>query len=384
MSSLERRLVFFGMALLFLAGAILAASGGRFPTSIAQASPRIPNCVPLSDGHCYGLAYYGADNGSGGGMYVATGVQPGQGNADPTNAPWPQYQNNYCFLAVLQAIANYELWKVGASPTFPSQPNQGPPSGNPADETLTPQNVLYEMDHYMQPTFGTISPVYNVGAHNQHPFTLADSSYDFGGDPRAQAYAAWYLTPDQHMYHQYIYHAGNVTVDTAAYGLAKGVSYDFGDASYRGIAGYSPEIAVVDHGLHSVIIAGVWSYGNAASLPDAIIDSFAVYNPWEQTTSQQHPWGGPLYNGAYYERVSFSNWTSTTTPSDFVAPGTWWGQTYSSNSGADPDPVIGIYAPAPGQHHWIGNWVSIQRDNDWSGDNANYCHDENGNVMYGP
>ena len=134
-----------------------------------------------------------------------------------------------------------------------------------------------------------------------------------------------------------------------------------------------------------MIVAGVWSYGNPSGISDAEIDSFAVYNPWNQG------WGEYL-NGAYYERVSYSDWTSQSPKDIYGTPSNgswfWWGQPYNSNGGSDPDPVIGIYQAGPGTnnpsyHHWINYYVSIQRDDD-ANDNANYCHDENGNVMQGP
>ncbi len=348
MSSLERRLVFIGAALLFLALMIWATGGGRFLTSINRTS------LPASNAAA--LAYYGADISTNGGMAVATGVQPS--NNRPSNGPWPQYAKNYCFLAVVQAISNYEYWKQGYAIEFPHQDNQGPADDNPSHATSgangTPWQILYDMQTFMVPPGGPVPPPTG--------FTLADSSRDYGGDPRAHAYAAEYETPAGHYYHQYIYHTG---VAVGTYGLARGVAFSHWD-------GTSPEIAIVNHALHSVIIAGVWSYGDPASISNAAIDSFAVYNPWDQN------WA-PYLNGAYYSRVSYSEWTTNSW---------WWGQPYSSNNGEDPDPVIGIYQAGPGTsnpnaHYWIGNYVSIQRDED-AVDNANYSLDENGNVMKRP
>jgi hypothetical protein len=348
MSSLERRLVFLGVALLFLAFMIWAARGGGFPLSIAQAASGIPNATTLT--------YYGADISTNGGMAVATGVQPS--NNRPSNGPWPQYTSNYCFLAVVQALTNYEYWRQGYAIPFPHQNNQGPADDKPGDSTSgangTPWQILYDMQTYMIPPGGPVPAPTG--------FTLANSSRDYGGDPRAQAYAARYEAPDQHYYHQYIYHTG---VAVGAYGLARGVATSYWD-------GNTPEIAIVNHGEHSVVIAGVWATADPSSVGNATIDSFAVYNPWDQN------WGTYL-NGAYYARVSYASWTTSNW---------WWGPTYSSNNGADPDPVIGIYQAGPGTsnpnaHYWIGNYVSIQRDND-AVDNANYSLNENGQVMQGP
>ncbi len=212
----------------------------------------------------------------------------------------------------------------------------------------------------MQPPFGTITPT--GSGPSRRPFTLTNSSRDYGRDPRAIAYAAWYETPNTHFYHQYIYHTG---VAAATFGLGKGVAFSHWN-------GTSPEVAIVDGALHAVVVAGIWSYGNPSVVNDAAIDSLAVYNPWNQA------WGSYL-GGAYYTRVSYSSWTTSSG---------WWGKTYNSNGGADPDPIIGIYQAGPGTSnpnakHWIGYYVSIQRD-DSASDNANYCHNENGQVMQGP
>lgn len=341
MSSLERRLMFSGVALIVLAFMIWAA-GGHFFTA-RRASSQTPN---------YSLAYYGADISTNGGMFVATGVN--QLNSRPSNGPWPQFAKNYCFLAAVQAVSNYEYWKQGYAIEFPAQDNQGPADDIASDATSgangTPWQILYDMQTYMIPPGGPVPPPTG--------FTLADSSRDFGGDPRAHAYAAEYETPPQHYYHQYIYHTG---VAVGTYGLAKGVAASHWD-------GPSPDIAIVNHALHSVVIAGVWSYGDPSAVGNATIDSFAVYNPWDQN------WGAYL-NGAYYARVSYSDWTTNPW---------WWGLTYNANNGQDPDPVIGMYTPTSiYPTHWIGNYVSIQRD-EVAVDNANYSIDENGNVMLHP
>ncbi len=349
MSSLERRLVFLGVALLFLAFMIWAADGGGFPTSTAQAASGTTNAT--------GLTYYGADISTNGGMAVATGVQPS--NNRPTNGPWPQYTTNYCFVAVVQALSNYQYWKDGYAIEFPHQINQGPADDKPGESTSgangTAWQILYDMQTYMIPPGGPVPAPTG--------FTLANIARDFGGDPRAQAYAAWYEAPDQHYYHQYVYHNG---VAAATYGLARGVATSFWD-------GTSPEIAIVDHALHSVVIAGVWADNNPAVVGNANIDSFAVYNPWDQQNF------GPFLNGAYYARVSYSDWITNVW---------WWGQPYNANGTSDPDPVIGIYQAGPGTanpnaHFWIGNYVSIQRDND-AVDSADYAINENGVVMQGP
>jgi hypothetical protein len=352
MSSLERRLVFLSVVLLYVACMIRAIGGGGLQAATAQAASGIASASTLT--------FYGADVSANGGMAVATGVQTS--NNRPGNGPWPQLTTNYCFVAVVQAVTNYEYWAQGAAIPFPHQANQGPSNDDPNSETATnPWQILYDMDNYLRPTFGTITPT-GTGS-SRRPFTLANISRDFGGDPRAHAVTATYEAPPQHYYHQRIYHNG---VAGATYGLASGVATTFWD-------GTSPEIAIVDHGDHSVVIAGVWATADPSSVGNATIDSFAVYNPWDNANFP------PFLNGAYYARVSYAEWTTLPI---------WWGQTYNSNSGADPDPIIGIYQAGPGTshptaHHWIGNYVSIQRDND-AADNSDAAINENGVIMTGP
>jgi hypothetical protein len=349
MRVLERRLVFLGAALLILAFALWVAGGRRFPTPAPQTGARAASASTLT--------YYGGDISANGGMAVATGVEA-TNPSRPTNGPWPQFVRNYCFLAVVQAVVNYQYWVQGAAIPFPHQDNQGPADGIAGDSTSgangTPWQILYDMQNFMVPPGGPVPPPTG--------YTLANIARDFGGDPRAQAYATWYEAPDQHYYHQYIYHNG---VAAGTYGLARGAAISHWD-------GNSPDIAIVNHALHSVVIPGVWATANPATVNNATIDSLAVYNPWDQN------WGAYL-NGAYYARVSYSAWTT----SDW-----WWGPTYNANNGNDPDPVIGIYQAGPGTshptaHHWIGNYVSIQRDED-AVDSAEFSLNENGQVMQGP
>jgi hypothetical protein len=340
MDSLERRLVFLSIALLLVAFMVWVSGGGHFSSPTAQASAAIPNCVPLPDGGCYNLTYYGADLGTG--MKKATGVDYTNRFTRPSNAPWPQRKTNYCFLADTQALSNYEEWSNGSSIRYPTQSGQ--------------DSILTDMNDGVIPS----------GGSSNYGFTKANISADFGGDPRAQAWGAYIETPAYRYYHQYIYHNG---VDGASFGLAKGV------AAFHSYGGNSPEIAIVDTALHSVVVAGEWSYGNPVSVSDAAITSFAVYNSWDVQS-----WG-PYINGAYYEQVSYSNWTTgvSSLPS---GQHYWWAHTYGDSS--DPDPNVGMYKPnSTYPHHWWTFYVSIQRDDD-SSDSAEYCHDENGHVMQHP
>ena len=88
------------------------------------------------------------------------------------------------------------------------------------------------------------------------------------------------------------YHNG---VGGATYGLAKGVAFSFSD-------GPAPEIAIVNHGEHSVILAGVWASANPSTNSAATISALLVDNPWDQLNF------GSYLNGAYYAQVSYADW----------------------------------------------------------------------------
>src|ERR1700688_3503234 len=118
LSKLEQRLLFLGIALMFLAFTLWVSNGGSFNLTPTRAY------ALASDNS---LTYYGADLSSGGGMEKATGVSATNHFTHANSAPWPQYTGNYCFVAAVQAIANYEYWKIDPTQVkFPDQSDQGP------------------------------------------------------------------------------------------------------------------------------------------------------------------------------------------------------------------------------------------------------------------
>lgn len=195
----ERRMVFGGLALLLLALSLWIPSTNSF----GAPAPRTAASCPHAPGpECYTLAYYGADLPNG--MKAATGVD--ENNPGQVSGPWPQRAGNYCFIANVQAIVNYANWNMNHAIPYPTNWYQGPPpydgkagNGNPYDEQSG--QILSDMDHSMQANFPPGPTIYNQSGTSwqfRRPFTLADSSHDFGGDPRAIAYATWYETPTNH------------------------------------------------------------------------------------------------------------------------------------------------------------------------------------------
>ncbi len=306
------------------------------------------------------LSSYGADLRK---MTVATGVDFAKPDTVDANGPWPQRTNNYCFLAVVQAMVNYADLDVGLFIHYPQQNDQGPASGNPADEVKG--QILYDMDNLMQPPPGPLKIIHT--GKNRRPYTLANIAYDFGGDPRSQAFATAYETPGGFSYHEHIYHNG---AEAATFSIA------------RALAVYSePVVALVNHGQHSVIVAGVWAEGNPAVDGEVEIDSLAIYNPWDRRL-------GAYLSRSYYARVSYDDWIEATDlPSPYKGINSWFSRPYQINGKLDPDPSIGIYQAGPGTrnpdaHHWIGNYVVIQRDHHRK--SANFTYDENDKLMLAP
>ncbi len=306
------------------------------------------------------LTYYGADLNK---MTLATGINYRTGAIAP-GGPWPQYASNYCFTAVVQAITNYVDLTKGLPIRYPTASDEGPLSGNPADEQAG--QILYDMDNYMLPPDGPL-PIEGSGA-NRRPYALSNIAYDFGGDPRTQSFGTAYESPDHEPYHEHIFHNGAAA---ATFGIAQAV------AEFR-----QPVIALVNHAEHSVLVAGVWATGNPLTDPNAQIKALAVYNPWDQS------WGTYLSTGNY-ARVSYNDWIGATNlPSPWGGINSWFAEPYSSNGVLDPDPSIGIYQAGPGTSnpdatHWINNYVIIQRDDNY-GVSANYSFDEYNHIMLKP
>ncbi len=306
------------------------------------------------------LHYYGANLQD---VARATGVSL-DGTVDP-NGPWPQFAQNYCFVAVVQALVNYDDIRRELPLRYPHQSDQGPASGNPNDEHVG--QILWDMDHLMIPRGGPL--VLKGSGALRRPFTLGNIAYDFGGDPRIQAFATNYEAPIGEMkYHEHIYHTD---AQEATVSMAKAL------ARYR-----RPVLVLANHAEHTLLVAGFWATDNPLTTPQAEIRSLAVFNPWNSEAWGQYITTGP------YQQVSLDDWLNATAlPTPFGGITTMLNQPYASNGKLDPDPSIGIYQAGPGtknpdQHHWIGNFVIIEPDRHWQ--SANFSFDENNKLMRQP
>ena len=307
------------------------------------------------------LAYYGANLEM---MEDATGISTTTGMPIKGGA-WPQYAGNYCFTAVVQAVTNYMDLKKGLPMRYPSPGDEGPISGNPNDAQRG--QILYDMDHAMIAPGGPL-PLRGSGA-NRRPFTLANTAYDFGGDPRSQAFGIDYEAPQGTHYHEHIY---DTSPQDATHEMAKA------------LARYSePVVALINHAEHSVIVAGVWATENPLTDTDSDVQirALAVFNPWDMR------WGAYI-SKTNYVKVSYKDWTAgSNLPVPWGGVTTWLKEPYNSNGVLDPDPSIGIYQAGPGTkhpkaHHWIGNFVIIQPDSHHQ--SANFSFDEDDRLMLKP
>lgn len=320
--------------------------------------PIPPTATPVVD-HYYGVSLAG--------MRMATGV--GTDDSVAAGGPWPQAAGNYCTLADVQGVVNYLDWAAGKAIPFPTEAGQGPPTysiqpGNPSAEQ--PGQLLYDLDQHAAAMFPPGQQIIGSGV-DRRPFTLANTSHDFGLDPRAVAAGIMYETGNGIPYHQHIYHNGP---DAAAWHIAYAV------AKYQ-----RPVVVVVNHGEHAVIVAGVWATADPSRFPNAGIQSYVVYDPWNQSWQR-------FLGGIYYQRVSYATFTYAS-PYD----GAWLGLPYASNGTLDPDPYMGSYQAGtdpftgatanPGARNWLGNIVTIEPDghNDQNPDNTYNEYDQ---LMTGP
>jgi hypothetical protein len=321
------------------------------------------------------LHYYGSDLEA---VERATGVHP-DGSVD-ANGPWPQRTQNYCFVAVVQALVNYQDIMQGEPLRYPHQSDQGPASGNPNDERAG--QILWDMDHLMVPPDGPL--VAKGSGIHRRPFTLGNIAYDFGGDPRIQAFATDYEAhademdndgqhaqghfDDEMLYHEHIYHTDAAT---ATWGLVKAL------VRFR-----KPVLVLANHAEHTLLVAGLWATSNPLTDPDAKVRSLAVFNPWNSAAWGQYITTGP------YQQVPLDDWLhATNLPTPFGGVTTMLNLPYASNGGLDPDPSIGIYQVGPGTkhpnaQHWIGNFVLIEPDTHWQ--SANFSFDEDNRLMLQP
>jgi hypothetical protein len=231
------------------------------------------------------------------------GVDDARMQAAVNAAQWPQQVFNWCGVATLAAIADFNgagVSQAGAAGYL----NSGAATS----------------------IWGTPSFIY------PGPAFRADIARDSGTDPRSLAAGLAGLSGGR--YHALVDHWGpwDATARLAA------------DIEYSG----QPITVFVDHGLHSVVVSKVYANGDPATNPGSIY-ALEVWDPGFGSAFDAQ------IQTAQHVEVSLGAWLSW---------GVYWGLPYESNGTWDPDPSVGSYTYNPGQgdynHLWIGNWVYVQ------------------------
>lgn len=223
-------------------------------------------------------------------------------------AAWPQQKDNWCGISTVAAIARYQ------------------------HATVTQQIVAdYLNSQAAASEWGT--PTYN----GMGPSFLGDIARDGGTDPRALA--AGLAQEVGQPYHQFV-------ALSSAYNATAHLVADV-------VRTKGPISVIVNHGLHSVVVSGVYSTGDPVADPGSVT-ALVVWDPGVNSTfgsiqstqravvpiniwlSDAHYWGLP-YDANYFGSIPF-----------------------------DPDPAVGPYTydPTKGNnaHLWITHYVYIRPD----------------------
>jgi len=322
MTSLERRLL---AASLLLGVLTLSVITGH----TLLAAPH----VPAVSGN-----FYGANE-----AYLSAGT-----------VDWPQANSNWCAVASIEAVANYTYQMQSEGSYFPFH-------AGGQQQIAADLNSAASVSQWGTPSYNGVGPGF-----------AADIARDFGTDPRSIAWGIWYeslagrlarlyqpgslsrrVAQLPYTYHNVIYHQ---PANLAVGGMARAL-----------VRSGQPIIVTTAHGLHTVVVSGVWSTNDPVTAYPANVTAVNVWDP-----AVGAPGGG-------YQSSRLVTWANYTFNSDANA----WGSAYSANGDFDPDPAVGIYVPNPPQTHWINYRVDIEPDTlvDVSVD---YALDENGNVMLQP
>lgn len=131
-------------------------------------------------------------------------------------------------------------------------------------------------------------------------------------------------------------------------------------ASDFGANGLNNPISVtVNGGAHSVVVSGVQADRDPSLDPTNVnVYQVEVWDPWYGAPNS---WG----NHNYYNQFGVSAWVSYTDWTGVTNTSKWWGKTYRSNNGYDPEPQTwpgNYYNVPPLGSHWFGNYITIEQD----------------------
>ena len=272
---------------------------------------------------------------------------------------WPQANSNWCAIASIELVANYTYQMQGGQSSFPFH-------AGGQQRIVNDMNSSAAVSQWGTPSYNGVGPGF-----------AADIARDFGTDPRSIAWGIWYeslagqlarlyqpgslsrrVAQLGYTYHNVIYHQ---SASLAVAGMARTLTR-FGQ----------PVIVTTAHGLHTVVVSGVWASSNPDTGFPADVNAVNVWDPGV---------GAP---GGGYQSSRLVTWSNHTFNSNTNA----WGSVYSANHQSygdlDPDPAVGPYVPnSQYPTHWIGYRVDIEPDT-LVGVSVDYAVDENGSVMTHP
>jgi hypothetical protein len=145
---------------------------------------------------------------------------------------------------------------------------------------------------------------------------------------------------------------------------------------------HEPVNVIINGGLHSVLVTGMYSYNDPANNYPAQIASIVFRDPAEAPSVSRF-------------QVDISTWTAGkfSTPAGVYALWSlYYGDRYARGDGkntSDREPTVGIYRPtSTSPIHWFRGFAWIQRDNKYA--NGTYSpdfafkSDANGTLMTSP
>jgi hypothetical protein len=337
----------------------LPASQAHPVPSAAQTVPCANKCGPSGD------PYWGADYNT---MVTATN-------------DWPQANGNWCGVADVDAIDRYDWLKTNGTDPHPGQ-----------------QGIANLMNNSSSP-WGTAYSWFNPPAFS------ADIAADSGADPRAQAWAAYQVTPNNFYFHNYIYspYQGS-TNNSATYQVA----LDYGPSN--GVN--NPVIVIIWGGRHSLVEDGVI----ASSDPSAGGETIDAIDLWDSAYQGRNPDGtystGYLF-GYRNNIISLYDWENSTYGHSgyyfWTYPydaGTWGdvghsvgipidpnAMNSSTRNTGDPDPhtqsgsyyTVNYFDGTKNLYvHWENSFVTIEQDyvTILCGGSPNYALDRYGNLAW--
>lgn len=311
MSRQQRWALHLGLALTIASFSLILA---LWQSGVAQAST-VATPGPNDCGSCTGT-YYGANSNE-----IAKALQK----------IWPQANGPYCAIATAEGVINYDDEKWGIGLRFTSVTNQ--------------TAIGKDNQHSGASEWGYATPLNEAAG-------ITNIAPDQGVDPRSAAYIQTHWTNVGHLiFHNYIYRwqfahqyepgfRGQATEATTS--LAQNLE------AFR-----EPLSVIVNGGMHSLLVAGIWSANDPATHYPAGIQGLVYHDPmFSQADSR-------------YE-VDIDTWT--TNGLNDAGNYTLWSRYYGVTAGgsvntADPEPTIGPYTPTKSApDHWYQGFSWITRD----------------------